>query len=87
MKYQENEKEIEKNIENVKKNMVVQMLQLLITEKLIKLENAFNKDAYATLNEWIKLKFSKTLHHKRKIHPMKNAQPKTSIQQIKILNL
>ena len=31
--------------------MVVQMLQLLITEKLIKLENAFNKDAYATLNE------------------------------------
>lgn len=55
MKYQENEKEIEKNIENVKKNMVVQMLQLLITEKLIKLENAFNKDAYTTLNEWIKV--------------------------------
>ena len=65
MKYQENEKEIEKNIENVKKNMVVQMLQLLITEKLIKLENAFNKDAYATLNEWIKFKFQNIAPQKK----------------------
>ena len=44
------------------------------TEKSIQLKNAFNKNVYATTNEWIKFKFSKIFNLQKTFNPKKHSK-------------